>query len=209
MIKNNLPKVILIDWHRTLSFSQFWEHINQTNKKLFMDLEKCLFEDSKELINPWMTGKFTSEEICMVISKKLNLPFTYVYKAFVKSCKNMNLYNKDILEKIKSIKNKGVKFYIFTDNMDSFDKWTVPYMKLDKTFNGVINSNKIGFLKNDVDKDGKNLFLNNILDREHVDVSNIMLIDDNPNTIKNFSKYGLDCRLVTLKNNLEKILAQI
>src|SRR6185369_8607197 len=205
MNKTKLPKVILVDWHQTLSFSQFWGHIKQKDKELFVRIETCLFNQNKNLINPWMRGQITSEQICKTVSSDLNLPFDYIYKEFIKSCKKMNLSGKNVVRVITNIRNKGVKFYIFTDNMDSFNRWTVPHMKLDTVFDGIVNSNTIGFLKNDIDNKGKNLFLSKILKQEEVKTSDIMLIDDNPNTINNFSKYGLICKLVTVKNNLEDI----
>lgn len=208
MTKEQQPQAILVDWNRTLSFSRFWGHIKETDQELFNSIETQLFKDDKDLVDSWMRGGVTSERVIELVTLNLKLNFNDIFKEFVRSCENMEFSSSKIPQIIEMVKGHGIKTYIFTDNMDSFDRWTVPSMKLDEIFDGVINSYNVGGLKNDINEKGKNLFLEELGKRNLAVPQRLILFDDNPNTINTFKRMGVDSRLVTEKEGLEKKLIE-
>lgn len=203
------PKIIFIDWNKTLSYSKFWGHLEKSDKTLFNRIQTCLFDKNKDLIDPWMIGKLSSEEICKRIANDLSLSFDQIYKEFIKSCRNMHFSSKNIPKIIKELRISGIKVYIATDNMDSFDRWTVPSMKLDRIFDGIINSNKIGVLKKTFDKKNQSSFITRILKQESIEPSESILIDDNQDILNLFSKYGMGCIKIYDEIKLDNILTTL
>ncbi len=209
MLKKHKIKLIFIDWNKTLSYSKFWGQLEKDEPIIFNRIQVSLFDKNEHLLDPWMVGKLSSEQICKHLATDLGLPFNHIYKEFVKSCKNMEFSNNEIPNKIELIRNVGIKVYIATDNMDSFDRWTVPAMGLDKLFDGIINSNKIGLLKNEFGINSKSLFIKDVLEKELINPTEAILIDDNQNTLNLFSKHGLTCIKVDEDNSLYEALAKL
>src|SRR3989344_694778 len=132
-----LPKSIFLDWYKTLSHGLFWEHMADNDHPLHQhhsQIVQWLFVDNKQLINPWMRGEYSSEDICALIASDLNLSVTTLVTELERSCRNMQFYSDEIPGLLKQIKQKGIKVVIATDNMDTFRRFTVPGMKLDSLF---------------------------------------------------------------------------
>lgn len=63
MIKK--PKVIFVDWNKTLSNS--------------------LFQHNRHLINQWMRGKYTSEDITRILSNDSGVPQEIILYELIES----------------------------------------------------------------------------------------------------------------------------
>jgi FMN phosphatase YigB (HAD superfamily) len=208
---NNL-KIVFIDWNNTLSKSKFWEHLKLSSTKdlkLFKKLEKSLFINNSHLLKPWMRGDLVTDDVVKIISKNTKIDIDYVFNHFIKSCKEMVFISKEIPELIKKIQHKSIKVYIATDNMDSFNKWTIPEMKLADLFDGIINSFDRKALKTDFDENGKNSFFKDVLKTEKINPKNAVLIDDSEDKNGNLSSFGIIYKRIDKNFTLKDILIEI
>ncbi len=206
------PKIIFIDWYNTLSKSKFWESLKNSskeNQELYKLISNNLFETNIDLLEPWMRGSLTSEDIIEKISTETKVDFKKIYKEFIKSCKSMEFVSPNIPKLVKDLQKKGSKVYIATDNMDSFDRWTTPSMKLTKIFDGIINSYQIKCLKFDFDREGKSLFFNDFLVKEKIRPQETILIDDKEDVGNRVSSYGVNYMRVSKTNTLETTLRKL
>lgn len=144
----------------------------------------------------------TSEDIIRQIADELDTNFDTIFKEFVKGCGLMEFVDPKVPSLIKQLKKKGIKVYIASNNMDSFDRWTIPAMKLDSLFDGIINSFTIKALKHDFDDKGKSLFFEFALKREGVVPDETILIDDSEDKENRLTDYGINYRKISDSNTL-------
>jgi FMN phosphatase YigB (HAD superfamily) len=201
------PKNVFIDWYKTLSDSIFWEHLKGT--KDFELISKALFEDSNKIINPWMRGKFTAEEVSKLVSGKTKIDYKYIFDNLEKSAKTMIFGTTLIPKLINALTAKGVKVYIATDNMDTFTRWTVPAMRINKFFTGFYSSDKIGFLKKDMDDHGRSKFFNKIIEHKSFDFTNSLFLDDNLKIADITTKLGMTFIGIKSTKHTEEVLKEI
>lgn len=196
------PKIVFLDWSGTLSKSKFWGHLEVSDSDLFIKLENNLFKKNIDLLKPWMRGETTSEDIIRQISDETHLKYKNIFEEFIKGCKQMRFVDSKIPFLVKQLQKKGTKVYVATDNMDSFDRWTVPAMKLDELFDGIINSFPIKALKHDFNEGGKSLFFDSILFKEGVNPDETVLIDDSEDKENKLTNYGINYRRISEKRTL-------
>lgn len=210
MKKVRRPKIVFIDWSGTLSKSKFWGHLESTDNTFFKQLEDSLFKNNVELLKPWMIGKMTSEDILKKITKETNSEYETVFNEFVRGCKQMEFVDPKIPTLIRNLKKTGTKVYIASNNMDSFDRWTIPAMKLNKLFDGIINSFSMKALKHDFDINGSSLFFNEVFNKESVKPEETILIDDSEDKDNKLTKFGIIYKKisdkVTLVDELIKLI---
>lgn len=175
-----LPKVIFIDWNGTISHSRFWEHLedpSHPNNSYFKPVTESLFVKHRSIISDWMLSKLTIEDICKLIAEDTNLDYEIILKEFIESCQNMKYISDELPDLIRKLQSKGIKCVIATDNMDSFDRFTVPSMNLTELFDGILNSYSLkSFKYNVVDKELP--FFEEYLSDNNLKYSNVVLIDD-------------------------------
>jgi len=140
--------------------------------------------------------KVKSEDIIDNIVSNSNLDRKNVFDEFVTGCRKMEYVSTEVLPLIKTIQNKGVKVFIATDNMDSFTRWTVPALRLNKIFDGILNSYDLKVMKSDADGHGNSLFFGRSLSLHKLRPGESTIIDDSEdkdNIIKNF---GIEYRKI-------------
>lgn len=166
---NFIPKIIFIDWHKTLSNSFFWSG-NQKYSDAF-------FNYNRELINPWMRGEYTAEDVCKILSDQNNFDFDDVFKSLQESCSKMIFVSEEIPGIIKEIRSRGIRVVVATDNMDTFARFTIPGLGLKKIFDDFLISYNLKVLKNDV---GENAipFFDDYLYKNSLDYIDCVLLDD-------------------------------
>lgn len=213
MTKTKKSKIVFIDWSGTLSKSKFWGHLEKSSKEdqeLFKLVEDNLFKTNIGLIKPWMKAELTSEDVNKKIAEEIKIDFDKVHKEFIKGCELMEFVTPKIPSLIKKLRKSGTKVYIASNNMDSFDRWTIPAMKLEELFDGIINSFAIKALKHDFDESGKSLFFDEILNIEGVKPHETVLIDDSEDKGSLLTNYGINYIRIndedTLEMNLLKLL---
>lgn len=209
MMKTKKPKIVFIDWSGTLSKSKFWGHLEASDPELFKMIEDNLFKKNIDLIKPWMKGTLTSEDVVKKISQETGLDYNKVFEEFVKGCELMDFVDPKVPSLIEKLQKKGIKVYIASNNMDSFDRWTIPAMKLDRIFNGIINSFPIKVLKHDFADDGTSLFFDKVLKKEGVKPQETTLIDDSEDKEGKLGSFGINYRRISDQRILVTELSEL
>jgi len=195
-IKLKPLKVIFIDWDGTLSKSRFWQHWLSKDPQSYNKIQQTLFTRNERMLQDWMRGYVSVERIVNKIAYMTGIDYQYLISELEESCKSMTLTYPRVLDIIKEKQDDGVKVVIATDNMDTFERWTVPSLKLDKHFAGILSSPKRGALKADVTEDGTSLFFDQYLTQNSIKPNESLLIDDR-NISKVTEKWGMGFIQVT------------
>ena len=178
-------KTLFVDFHGTICHDPFWRSLDRDG---FGRVQQAVFEADPFLVNDWMRGKYSSEEINKLVAERTGLPFDRLWQTFVRDCKSMRIAS-DLLTLITALR-KAYSVILITDNMDCFDRFTVPALRLDTVFSGIVNSASEGHLK--TDGGGAN-FMRNLTG----DISDAVLIDNSNSTCRAFEKLGGNARHVT------------
>lgn len=199
-----MPKVIFIDWNKTLSNSRFWEQLEDVNHKyhsLHQKIINSLFIDNKNLINPWMQGKLTSEDICKAIAENTGIEEKIIFEELVESARNMTFVSEGIPDLINAIRAKGIKVVIATDNMDTFNRFTVKSMELEDLFDDILNSYELKAMKGDFEN-GKSLFFDDFIKRNNLSYTDTVLLDDSTSNSDPLTGLGMQTIQITSPDNL-------
>lgn len=207
-----MPKVIFIDWNKTLSNSRFWEQLENPEHKhnlIHEKIIKSLFVENKDLVNPWMQGKLTAEDICKIISENTGIEDEIIFEELAESARNMKFASEEIPDLIKKLRSKGIKVVIATDNMDTFIRFTVKSMNLEVLFDEILNSYELKAVKGDF-KDGKSLFFDDFIKRNNLSYAETVLLDDSTSNSDPLTQLGMQTVQITspedLIYNLKKYL---
>lgn len=189
-----MPKTLLIDFDGTICHDRFWFGIDQTSKD---KVSEFLHANNHKMIIKWMKGKITSEEINKEIAKLLKRDEKKLWQEFVKSCYKMKV-NKNLLNKINKLR-KTYQVVLLTDNMDSFDRFVSPNLKLEKYFDKIINSFNEGNIKGE--PNGK--LFKKTLKTMKVPIKDAILFDNSKLICKLFKALGGKSHLVTKEKPIE------
>lgn len=205
-------KVIFIDWNRTLSYNLFWEHLSNSShphNKYHSPIVQWLFVDNKDIVNPWMRGAVTLDEIVEQMSRETAIDSKLIQDELVLSCQNMSLCSPDIETIIQELRNKGFTVVIATDNMDTFRAYTVPALQLDKLFDDILVSSELGVLKDDATPSDTIKFFDAYLSEKGLNYNDAILLDDSPDSSGKYSLLGFErvlidspTKLITTLNDL-------
>jgi FMN phosphatase YigB (HAD superfamily) len=188
------PKVIFIDWNKTLSASHFWRNLP--------DVETVMFLANRHLLMPWMRGQSTAEEICQVLSGQTGVSYDLIFNELKDSCANMEFVDSRLPELIAKIRSNGVKVVLATDNMDCFVRFTAPALQLNNLFDDILVSCNLKILKNDVQ--GNSIpFFEDYFKRNNLSYNEVVLLDDSAEMGKAYRQLGLP---VVVINNRERLL---
>ena len=131
-----------------------------------------------------MRGVYTSEDIHQKLVEDLKINYEFLWNIFVEDCRTM-FVEKSVLGKIAKLRDRYITVLI-TDNMDCFDRFTVPALGMDACFDYIVNSYNEKMSKND---NGGKLFLD-ISARIGGMLPESILIDNSPKTCEIFQKLG-------------------
>jgi FMN phosphatase YigB (HAD superfamily) len=200
------PKVIFVDWDGTLSDSRFWEGCNTPNlsPRIIAGVTMFLFRDSKDLITRWMTGFTSSSRVVGIAANRFGLNAQELHEELERSCRNMRLVNSTIPAKIKKIQEQGTRVMIATDNMDTFENWTVPSLGLDRVFDGILSSPSRGALKSEL-HGSESPFFDLYFKQQGINPSESILIDNSLNN-KKLERTGMQFVHINGENTLSQIL---
>ncbi|MBU6231274.1 MAG: hypothetical protein KGI45_00275 [Patescibacteria group bacterium] len=167
-----------------------------------MKIQELLFSD-KQRVNDWMRNKYSSEDINRFLSEELGIDYEMLWNLFVSDCKTMKVDETD-LKTIDSLRSKFIAV-LMTDNMDCFERFTVPTLKLDEHFDLIESSHSRGNSKND--NEGKAYL--DVIERIGSTIGSSVLIDDSPTTCGYFEKLGGRAFLVTNEKPLRYWLEKV
>lgn len=195
------PKPILfIDFDGTLCHDRYWRSLP---KDIQEKIQSLIFGEDKTLVDGWMRGKYTAEEINQIVAKETGVPFDKLWEGFVIDCETMNV-SKEVLEKIDNFRNKYLVLLI-TTNMDSFSRFTLPALGLGKYFDLIVNSFEEGKLK--TDNEGETF--KKYADKLGVNLKNCLLIDDSKRSCAVFQSLGGEAFRVTLEQDISYHLSNL
>jgi FMN phosphatase YigB (HAD superfamily) len=206
----NQPKIIFIDWYQTLSNSLFWEHLQDVNhsyNKYFEAIEKSMFQNNRHLINPWMRGEHTSEDMTQILSENSGVPQDIILNELAESCRNMKFVSDEIPELINKIKSKEIKVVIATDNMDTFERFTIPAMKLEELFDDFLISHSLELLKGDVQENSISFF-DEYLNKHNLNYQDVVLLDDCVDDTGTYDRLGLSIIQIASPEKLVNVLKE-
>lgn len=200
------PKIIFIDWDGTMSVSKFWGKLE--DQDLYYQIQKFLFVNNKDILSNWVKGSLTLEEVLTKIFDGTGIDEELLLSELKRSCEEMDLVSPEVLELVGKVRNRGIKVLIATDNMDTFERWTVPSLRLNEHFDGILNSFYLQAFKRDGDK-----FFGNFLRSNGINPKDCLIIDDSENNKDPLANYGLDYRKIErgigLVPELNKILGSL
>ncbi len=185
--------ILCIDFDGTLCHDRFWR---SADPELKSKLQTRLFSDKVEVAEDWMLGKRTSEEINQLLADELGMPYDFLWKIFVADCENMTIVP-GAIKKVQTLRDRYTTV-IITDNMDCFDRFTVPALGLDTHFDVIVNSSTEGSFKND--ENGK--VFQKIAEAYDSPLSRNILIDNAQSSCMLFESLGGRSYLVTAEEPL-------
>ncbi len=197
-------KVIFIDWYKTLSSSVFWQHLEDIKPNIYKKVVSAYLETHGSLINPWMRGEFTAEQICKKIADSAQEDYELVLDSLKQSAQDMKFDDPSILKLISQVRHTGIKIVIATDNMDTFNRWTVPSLQLNKHFDGILNSWKLKTLKGD----SCSRFFGQYISNNHLSPDECVIIDDSEDKNNTIARYGIKYIQITSPSEVSDILKQ-
>ncbi len=192
---------IFVDFDGTICFDYFWR---STPKEIKNAIGKFLFQDNTYLLEDWMRGQKSSEDINQIISDKCNLDYNMIWNYFVKDCKNM-IISEDILCALSACKKNNILILI-TDNMDCFNRFTKNKLNLSEYFHYIFNSCDYGFLKDDPPQRG---LFKKIIDLQGFDVQKSVLLDNSQKNCDLFNQLGGTSFLIKDKQDVISILKML
>lgn len=208
-------KVVFTDWSGTLSTSKFWGHLEQPThplNHLFTPLTDSMFGPAaplRYLHDPWMRGEFGTEDVMELVSQETGIKTDIALREFIFGCQSMQFVSPEVPELIKLLRARGIQTLIATDNMDCFNRWTIPAMGLNQTFDGILNSTNLKAMKKDEDPNGQSLFFRQALENLNLVPGESMLIDDSPHNKTVAEKAGIVYRQIEWGTGLVPVLKEL
>ncbi len=208
--------IVFVDWNGTLSDSCFWERWRDDPEQAekYAKIQHALFESAtgRSLMKSWMTGFKDSDAALTYLTESTRVPRDELEDELRYSAENMKLIDEDVLPTIQKLRDIGKLVVIATDNMDTFDKWTVPALGLNEHFDDVLNSSKVRVLKSQVSSMyNRSQFFFQYMREMGVAPENTVLIDDSLD-VKGLESVGINFKHVTdgqpLSYHLDTILAK-
>ena len=191
-------KCLFVDWHLTLSNSVFWEHLSNPtypHYPIFDYMQAALFQSSApgRWLLPWLRGALTSEEVIANVCQGTAFDQALVLAELIVSCQQMRLASEAIPALLSRLRAKGLKVVIATDNMDTFQRWTVPSLRLYELVDDILSSFELQALKMDTDEHGQSRFFADYLHSHAVGWGESLLLDDGGDEYGNvIRQFGID-----------------
>ena len=131
-------KCVVFDFGFTLSPDYYFNVTPPGCPQWHAVIQEVLFKDP-EIVNSWMKGDLTSQDIAWILSKHLPLDAVTIAETMEKGCEHLAL-NPAVQDFAAAQKAAGRKTALVTDNMDVFTKVVVPSHGLERLFNVILSS---------------------------------------------------------------------
>ena len=173
--------ILFCDFDGVLCHDRFWRTLKASDQE---QIQKLLFSADKRLVEAWMRGQHSAEEISKIVSEKIDVPFEVVWSSFVDECKTMEVSAR-ALDCLSQLRDRYV-LVLITGNMDSFGRFTVPALRLDEYFDAISSSFDEGQFKTD---NGGDLFLR-YAQQFGVSIRDCLVLDDSAHVCGVFESLG-------------------
>ncbi|MFA5954137.1 MAG: hypothetical protein WC817_01190 [Patescibacteria group bacterium] len=192
--------ILFCDFDGTLCFDRYWRSLPpEDNEKI----QKLLFGEDRTMVDGWMKGEYTAEEVNKFVAGQIGVPFEKLWNVFVEDCRTMKV-SEQALKKLHTLRDRFT-VVLLTGNMDSFSRFTVPALQLEKYFDLISNSHSER--KHKTDNEG-GLFVEYARKLE-VSLKDCLLVDNSPEACALFENLGGVSYLVTPEKDVNYYLAQI
>ena len=184
-----MGKVILFDFFGVISseVSPIWF------KRYFNEVEAL--EIKEEIMSKGDKGELNEEEVYELIASRMNMTPLKIKEDFDELIK----INFELVEYIKELK-KEYKVYLLSNAMSSFLRRILDKYNLYELFNKVYISSEIKLIKPYEE------FFNYVINKENIDPSNAIMIDDNKKNILGAIKTNLNGIVYTDVKDLKEKL---
>ena len=184
-----MEKVILFDFFGVISseVSPIWF-------KRYFNEEEAL-EIKEEIMSKGDKGELSEEEVYELIASRMNMTSLKIKEDFNELIK----INFELVEYIKELK-KEYRVYLLSNAMSSFLRRILDKYNLYELFNEVYISSEMKLVKPYEE------FFNHVINKENIDPSNAVMIDDNKKNILGAIKTNLNGIVYTDVNDLKEKL---
>lgn len=174
-------QAVLFDFDGVLCRGRFYE------PRLSLDypaarawLQRNFFVSGNESVHRWMRGQLSSRDIHAYLEQETGVVAEEFDAMMAESLRSFVL-DATLLEWAACLRAAGIRTGIVSDNMDVFTRFVVPFHRLGRFFDVVVNSADHGVLK----CDERSLF-HAALERLDVTASQALHIDDSERAIVRF-----------------------
>lgn len=189
--------IVFIDFDGTICHDRYWRNLAQGKQDI---LQAHLFQKNRHIVYEWMRGLHTAEAINGIVAAALDMSYDELWAIFVADCRSMHV-SPATLARITRL--RAVAYVVLiTGNMDSFSRFTVPALGLDRYFDAISNSFSEGRLKTD---DSGTLFVH-YADRFSASIGDCLVIDDSEEVCSTFAHLGGTPLLATPERTADTIL---
>ncbi len=178
-------RAILFDFDGVLCRDRFYVHTLFLQHKEIVDWIQINIFGNIQLVERWMRGEVTSEEINSIVAEANGIDCTFLHEIFLTSVQLMQL-DESIKKLVQELKVGGKKIGLVTNNMDVFSDITVKNHALNELFDVIINSSDYGMLK----KDNNGELFDIALEKLCVDITDSLVVDDSPSVINLYRNKG-------------------
>lgn len=190
--------ILFVDFDGTICHDRFWRSLSP---ELNEQVQNFLFRHDTARVMDWMLGKYSAEEINQLVAEEIGMPFSELWALFVDDCMTMHI-PKGVLRRLSELRERFTVILI-TGNMDSFSRFTVPALKLDRYFDVISNSFHEG--KHKTDRDGE--IFRDYAEKFQADLSDCVLVDDSESACAIFAKLGGKSCHITPAHDIEYYLS--
>jgi len=192
--------ILFVDFDGTLCKDYFWRSLpTETRSKI----QNFLFDSNSDIVADWMLGKYSSEEVNKLLAEHLNYDHRVLWQIFVTDCEHM-VVPPVLLELLQSLRAHYTTVLI-TDNMDCFNRFTVPALQLGKHFDAICNSWNEGRCKRD--ENGASFAAYSL--QNGSSLSDSILIDDSSANCQLFESLGGTAYNVASLEQTQVVLMQL
>ncbi len=185
--------VLFCDFDGVLCHDHFWRSLSYSE---YAQVQEYLFQHNKPLVREWMKGRYSAEEVVAQIADALDMSYEKLWNVFVEDAESLRV-NTKALHKLQALRDRYVTI-LFTSNMDSFHRFTVPKHKLDQYFDAIVNTYLEGVLK--TEQDG--LLLQKYVQKHNAPIASCILLDDHKDNVAVMHRLGGKGYLVTQEQDI-------
>ena len=177
----NKYKAIIFDFDGVLCYDRFYTTLPSKYSEVSKYIQEVVF-GSHGMVNNWMRGRYTWRDINRIVANNTDIDYEELNKLFVKSVEAMKL-DPQIMEYVQSLKDRGYKLGLVTNNMDVFSEIHISNHNLDKFFDVIECSFDRKMLKHDNNSELFKIALKKL----GANAKDTLLVDDSEKACKAFA----------------------
>lgn len=126
---------IFVDFHVTLSLKNYWDHLQLPTYRV---IDIALFRHSPTIVDEWMHGKISAEEVTAYVAGKTGLDRQELLDSLITGCIDTT-YLAGLALAVSALRNHA-QTVLFTDNTDCLHRFVLPGSHLSSAFDHIASS---------------------------------------------------------------------